>query len=63
MDSLKHFWNNYPVLSNWAVLAIGMVAILIVSAWNVGFLPTQWLALIVATILLAGLCAWIINWE
>jgi uncharacterized membrane protein YfcA len=63
MDGLKHFWNNYPVLSNWAVLAIGMVAILIVSAWNVGFLPTQWLALIVATILLAGLCAWIINWE
>ncbi len=63
MDSLKHFWNNYPVLSNWAVLAIGMVAILIVSAWNVGFLPTQWLALIVATVLLAGLCAWIINWE
>ena len=63
MDALKRFWSNYPVLSNWAVLALGMVAILIVSAWNVGFLPGQWAALIVATIALAGLCAWIINWE
>lgn len=63
MDALKRFWNNYPVLANWAVLAIGMVAILIVSAWNVGFLPGQWVALIAATIVLAGLCAWIINWE
>ncbi len=63
MDTLKRFWSNYPVLSNWAVLAIGMVAILIVSAWNVGFLPGQWVALIIATIGLAGLCAWIINWE
>lgn len=63
MDALKRFWNNYPVLANWAVLAIGMVIILVISAWNVGFLPTQWAAIIVATILLAGLCAWIINWE
>jgi hypothetical protein len=63
MDAIKRFWSNYPVLSNWVVLAIGMVAILIVSAWNVGFLPGQWTALIIATIALAGLCAWIINWE
>ena len=40
-----------------------MVIILIISAWNVGFLPGQWAALIGATILLAGLCAWIIHWE
>ncbi len=39
------------------------VIILVISAWNVGFLPLQWAALIVATVLLAGLCAWIINWE
>ncbi len=63
MNGMKRFWSDYPVLSNWAVLALGMVIILVISAWNVGFLPTQWLALIVATVLLAGLCAWIINWE
>lgn len=63
MNSLKNFWNNYPVLSNWLVLAIGMVIILYVSARHVGFLPNQWAALIVATVGLAGLCAWIISWE
>ncbi len=63
MDAIKHFWNQYPVLANWAVLAVGMVIILVISAWNVGFLPLQWLALVAATVLLAGLCAWIINWE
>lgn len=63
MNGLKRFWTEYPVLSNWLVLALGMVVILIISAWNVGFLPAQWVAIIVATVLLAGLCAWIINWE
>jgi hypothetical protein len=29
----------------------------------VGFSPGQWLALAIATIVLAGLCVWIINWE
>lgn len=63
MNGLKRFWENYPVLSNWFILAIGMVIILYFSARHVGFLPGQWMALIVATVILAGLCAWIINWE
>ncbi len=63
MQSLKHFWGSYPVLSNWIVLAVGMVVLLYFSARHVGFLPTQWAALIVATVALAGLCAWIISWE
>ena len=40
-----------------------MVIILILSARNVGLLALQWVALIVATILLAGLCVWIIGWD
>lgn len=63
MNVLKRFWFEHPVLSNWAVLAIGMVVILYFSARHVGFAPTQWAALIAATVALAGLCAWIINWE
>jgi hypothetical protein len=47
----------------WAVLAVGMVVILVWAARDVGLLPGQWTALIVATILLAGLCVWIISWE
>lgn len=63
MDVIKRFWTERPVLANWLVLAVGMVMILVVSAWNVGFEPLQWTALIGATIVLAGLCAWIISWE
>ncbi len=63
MDNLKRFWNEHPALSNWVVLAVGMVIILIFSARQVGFEPGQWTALVGATIGLAGLCAWILNWE
>lgn len=63
MDSVRRFWNTHPVLSNWIVLAIGMVIILYFSARHVGFLPNQWAALIGATVVLAWLCAWIISWE
>jgi hypothetical protein len=63
MDSVRRFWNMHPVLSNWIVLAIGMVIILYFSARHVGFLPNQWAALIGATVVLAWLCAWIISWE
>jgi len=63
MESIKRFWNMHPVLSNWLVLAVGMVVILYFSARHVGFLPGQWAALAAATIALAGLCAWIISWE
>ncbi len=63
MSSLKQFVNQHPRLTAWLVLAIGMVAILIWSARDVGLLPAQWAALIVSTIGLAGLCIWIIGWE
>ena len=54
---------QHPRLSAWVVLAAGMVALLVVEARNVGLLPSQWIALIVATILVAGACIWIISWE
>jgi len=63
MQVLKNFWSNHPVLSNWLVLAFGFVLILGISARHVGFTAGQWAALIAVTILLAGLCAWIIDWE
>lgn len=63
MSSLKQFFSQRPRLAAWLVLSIGMVAILIWSARDVGLLPRQWAALIVATIGLAGLCVWIIGWE
>jgi hypothetical protein len=63
MSSLKSFASQHPRLTAWLVLAIGMVVILLWASKDVGLLPTQLGALVVATILLAGLCVWIIGWE
>lgn len=55
--------SRHPRVAAWIVLSVGMVAILIFEARNVGLLLTQWVALIVATVLVAGLCIWIVSWE
>ena len=63
MANILEFYNRHPKLVAWAVLAVGMVIMLLWSAKDVGLLPTQTLALVIATIGLAGLCVWIIGWE
>lgn len=56
--------NRHPNLVTWAVLAVGMVAIVGYSARDVDTLSgRQWFWLALATVLVAGLCAWIISWE
>jgi len=61
--SIKEWIGRHPRLSAWAVLEVGMVVILLWAAKDVGLQAGQWAALIGATILLAGLCIWIIGWE
>jgi MFS superfamily sulfate permease-like transporter len=63
LKTLKAFVDRHPQLTAWFVLAVGMVVILLWSAKGVGLLPAQMLALVVATVLVAGLCVWIIGWE
>lgn len=63
MSEKKSFFARHPRLLAWFVLAVGMVALLVWAAKDVGLLVGQWIALIVSTILLAGLCIWIIGWE
>ncbi|HNS00778.1 MAG TPA: hypothetical protein PKM78_00125 [Anaerolineae bacterium] len=63
MKTLQHLYDRHPNLVMWAALALGMVAILLAAARNVGFTASQWAALVAATVALAGLCAWIISWE
>jgi len=53
----------HPRLAAWLVLATGMVGLLVFEARDVELLPTQWLSLVVATVLTAGACVWIISWE
>jgi hypothetical protein len=63
MEAIKKFAENHPQLASWLALAVGMIIILIWSAWEVGFTAGQWTTLIITTILLAGACVWIIGWE
>ena len=63
MQSVKSWVSLHPKLAAWLVLALGMVLMVVWSARDVGLLAGQMLALIVATIGLAGLGVWIIGWE
>jgi hypothetical protein len=63
MKVIHRLWDSHPNLVSWALLAAGMVIIVVLAALNVGFKAGQWAALIAATIALAGLCVWILSWE
>jgi len=54
---------RHPRLAAWIILSVGMVALLVIEARDVGLLATQWAALVIATVLVAGACVWIISWE
>ena len=63
MNQLMAWVRTHPRLAAWIVLALGMDLMVAYEARNVGLLPGQWVALLVATTLVAGLCVWIIGWE
>lgn len=54
---------RHPRLAAWAVLSVGMIILLVLSAIDVGLLPMQWVMLMLACVLVAGACVWIISWE
>ncbi len=57
-------WSSlHPRLTAWLVLSIGMVGMLMYFGRDVGLTAFNWFSLIVATVLTAGLCIWIISWE
>ena len=62
METIKNGIKNHPNLTAWFVLALGMVAILVWEAQDVGLEAMQWFWLIVVTILVAGACIRIIGW-
>ena len=53
----------HPRLAGWIVLSVGMSALLIYEARDVGLKFGNWVAIIVATVLVAGACIWIVSWE
>ncbi len=62
MQAIKEWILRHPSLTAWIVLAVGMNAILIYEARDVGLLTMQWFWLILITTLVAGACIWIVSW-
>jgi hypothetical protein len=62
MKTIKNTIKAHPNLTAWLVLALGMVAILVWEAQDIGLEAMQWFWLIIVTILVAGACIWIISW-
>lgn len=54
---------RHPRVAAWIVLSLGMVILLVIEARDVGLQTGNWIALIVATVLVAGACIWIVSWE
>lgn len=63
MNTLRNATQGHPHLTAWAALTVGMVVILLAALRDVALQPTQVGVLIAATVVLAGLCVWIISWE
>jgi hypothetical protein len=63
LGALIKFADARPRLAAWLVLSLGIVILLLVEARDVGLLFGQWVALIVASVLVAGLCVWIVTLE
>jgi hypothetical protein len=53
----------HPRFAAWIVLSLGMIVLVVIEARDVGLLPGQWIALLVACVLVAGACIWIVSWE
>jgi hypothetical protein len=63
MRNWKAMFEARPRLWSWIMLALGMVVLLLLASKDVPLELSQRAALVIATIVLAGLCVWIIDLE
>ena len=63
MRNWKEMFEARPRLWSWVILAAGMVILLLLASRDVPLELSQRAALVIATIVLAGLCVWIIDLE
>ena len=61
--TFKAFFGQHPQASAFVGLALAMVLVVMLASKDVGLEGGQQLTLAASTVLLAGLCVWIINWE
>lgn len=63
LGAIVRLIETWPRVSAWIVLSVGCVALLVIEARDVGLTVGNWIALIVATVIVAALCIWIISWD
>ncbi len=63
MPSWRDLIEKHPYLTMWTVMAVGFVAIFLLTSRTADLLPSQRLFIAVACVAVAGLCSWIISWE
>jgi len=63
MSSWRDLIEKHPYLTMWAVMAVGFVAIFLLTSRTADLLPSQRLFIAIACVAVAGLCSWIISWE
>ncbi len=64
MSRIRQLLAQHPQLASWVALAVGMVIILfLLMPAGLGLTTGQTATLVASTIVLAGLCLWIIGWE
>jgi hypothetical protein len=62
-SALVNLWHEHPRLLTWALLAVGMVVILVTTSTDAGLTARQLAFLSVICVLLAAACTWVISWE
>lgn len=60
---MKAFLERHPDLGTWGFLSLAFLAALAWSAREVDLAARQWTTLAAASVVTAGLCAWILSWE
>lgn len=63
LRTFRDFFGHHPQISAFAGLALAMVVVVMLASKDVGLEPGQRFTLAASTVLLAGLCVWIINWD
>jgi len=58
-----NIFDTYPRISAWVILSAGIIILLLLEARDVGLTVGNWIALIIASIIVAGLAIWIVSWE
>jgi hypothetical protein len=58
-----NIFDTYPRISAWVILSAGIIILLLIEARDVGLTVGNWIALIIVSIIVAGLSIWIVSWE